>query len=94
MTARASSPTTWPRPPGASSPTGGTGKSSAAAAAGVRVIVHPTAGLLRLAYETLALPDVDEQRLIVYLAVDAATSASLDRLSGRHPGGLHAVSAS
>ena len=61
---------------------------------GVRVVVHPTAGLRRVAYETLALPDVDEQRLIVYLAADAATSASLDRLSGRHPGGLHAVSAS
>jgi transcriptional regulator with XRE-family HTH domain len=60
---------------------------------GVRVLVHPTAGLLRLAYETLALPDVDEQRLIVYLAADAATSASLDRLSGRHPGGLHALNA-
>ncbi|MEU7580641.1 helix-turn-helix transcriptional regulator [Streptomyces sp. NPDC041068] len=58
---------------------------------GVEPIAHPEAGALRLSYETLALPDVDPQRLIVYVPADDATSAALDRLNGRRPGGLHAV---
>lgn len=49
--------------------------------AGVERLVHPDAGELRLAYETLALPDADDQRLVVYLPADDATSAALDRLT-------------
>ncbi|MEU8378007.1 helix-turn-helix transcriptional regulator [Streptosporangium sp. NPDC048865] len=59
---------------------------------GVTRLVHPDAGELRLAYETLELPGDDDQRLIVHLPADSATSAALDRLTGRHPGALRAVS--
>ncbi|MER5645790.1 helix-turn-helix domain-containing protein [Streptosporangium sp. NPDC002524] len=59
---------------------------------GVTRLVHPDAGELRLAYETLELPADDDQRLIVHLPADSATSAALDRLAGRHPGALRAVS--
>ena len=45
--------------------------------------------MLRLAYETLDL--ADDQRMIVYLPADHATSAALDRLTGRQPGALRAV---
>jgi transcriptional regulator with XRE-family HTH domain len=58
---------------------------------GVKRIVHPEVGELRLSYETLQLPDEDDQRLVVYLPADEATGLALDRLSGRHPGGLRAV---
>jgi transcriptional regulator with XRE-family HTH domain len=58
---------------------------------GVDRLAHPEEGELRLAYETLELPDADEQRLIVYLPADDATSAALDRLAGRRPGALRAV---
>jgi hypothetical protein len=57
----------------------------------VERLVHPDAGELRLAYETLELPDADDQRLVVYLPADDGTSAALDRLAGRQPGGLRAV---
>ena len=60
---------------------------------GVTRLVHPEAGELRLAYETLDLPADDDQRLVVHLAADDATAGALDRLTGRRPGGLHAVSA-
>jgi len=50
---------------------------------GVVRLTHPVAGPLRLAYETLDLPADDDQRLIVYLPADDATSTALDRLSGR-----------
>ncbi|MCF3123299.1 helix-turn-helix domain-containing protein [Streptomyces arenae] len=60
---------------------------------GVERLTHPEAGGLRLSYETLALPDTDPQRLIVYVPADDATSVALDRLNGRRPGGLHAVNA-
>lgn len=53
---------------------------------------HPEAGELTLAYETLSLPDGDNQRLVVFLAADEATAVALDRLTGRHPGALRAVS--
>ncbi|GGO50170.1 MULTISPECIES: helix-turn-helix transcriptional regulator [Streptomyces] len=59
---------------------------------GVQSLDHPEAGALRLSYESLALPDVDGQRLLVHLPADDATSAALDRLNGRQPGGLRAVS--
>jgi hypothetical protein len=58
---------------------------------GVDRLVHPEEGELRLAYETLDLPDADEQRLIVHLPADDATAAALDRLTGRRPGALRAV---
>jgi MmyB-like transcription regulator ligand binding domain len=58
---------------------------------GVERLVHPAAGELRLAYETLELPDAEDQRLIVYLPADDASSAALDRLHGQHPRGLRAV---
>jgi transcriptional regulator with XRE-family HTH domain len=44
---------------------------------------HPDAGELRLAYESLALPDPDELQLVVYLASDTATAAALDRLTSQ-----------
>lgn len=59
---------------------------------GVKAIAHPEVGLLRLAFETLDLPDADRQRLVVYLPADTATAAGLDRLAGRQPGGLRSVS--
>lgn len=59
---------------------------------GVERMIHPDAGELRLAGETLELPDADDQRLVVYLPADDATSAALDRLTGRQPGALRAVS--
>ena len=58
---------------------------------GVRGISHPQVGMLRLAFETLELADLDHQRLIIYLPADAATAVGLDRLSGRQPGGLRSV---
>jgi transcriptional regulator with XRE-family HTH domain len=60
---------------------------------GVLRMLHPEAGELRLAYETLDLPADDDQRLVVHLPADAAASAALDRLAGRRPGALHAVPA-
>ncbi|MFC4035335.1 helix-turn-helix domain-containing protein [Streptomyces polygonati] len=59
---------------------------------GVTRLVHPEAGELRLAYETLVLPADDDQRLVVHLPADESTSAALDRLTGRRPGALRAVS--
>lgn len=58
---------------------------------GVDRMTHPEVGALLLSYETLALPEGDEQRLVVYLPADDASSAALDRLNGRQPGGLRAV---
>jgi len=58
---------------------------------GVRGLSHPQVGLLRLAFETLELPDLDHQRLVVYLPADTATEVGLDRLTGRHPRGLRSV---
>jgi len=57
---------------------------------GSRRVEHPEAGQLRLLHETLALPD-DGQRIVVHLPADEATATALDRLNGRHPGGLRAV---
>lgn len=69
------------------------------AVTGVTRMTHPQAGPLRLAFETLDLSADDDQRLLVYLPADPATSAALDRLAdtapgrlpGRGPGGLRAV---
>lgn len=60
---------------------------------GVERLAHPAVGELRMAYETLALPAVDEQRLLVYLPADTATGAALDRLTGRQPRSLRVVTA-
>ncbi|MEH0931067.1 hypothetical protein [Micromonospora sp. CPCC 205558] len=43
------------------------------------------------AYETLELPADDDQRLVVCLPADAATSAALDRLNSQHPQPLRLV---
>jgi hypothetical protein len=53
--------------------------------------VHPEVGEVRVAFETLQLPDPDDQRLVVYLPGDDASAAALDALAGRHPGNLRAV---
>jgi len=60
---------------------------------GVEAMAHPEVGLLRLAFETLTLPDPDRQRLVVYLPADAATASGLDRLAGRQPGALRSMNA-
>ncbi|WP_113703698.1 helix-turn-helix domain-containing protein [Nonomuraea lactucae] len=56
----------------------------------VERLAHPEAGDLRLSREPLDLSD-GEQRIVVYLPADAATSAALDRLTGRLPGALRVV---
>ncbi|GAA4712682.1 helix-turn-helix domain-containing protein [Phytohabitans rumicis] len=58
---------------------------------GIERLAHPEVGELRLAYEILELPEADDQRLVVYLPADEATSAALDRLDGRRPGALRSV---
>jgi transcriptional regulator with XRE-family HTH domain len=58
---------------------------------GVDRLVHPDAGELRLAYETLDLPAGDYQRLVVYLPADQGTESALDRIAGRQPGALRSV---
>lgn len=60
---------------------------------GVKQMCHPEVGMLRLAFETLQLPDADDQRLVAYLPADGATSTALDRLAGRQPGALRSVRA-
>jgi hypothetical protein len=59
---------------------------------GVAHMNHPDAGPLRLAYERLDLSADDDQHLLINLPADHATAAALDRLTGRHPGRLRAVS--
>lgn len=58
---------------------------------GTDLVEHPEAGRLRMSYETLELPD-DGQRLMVHIPADEATVTALDRLNGRKPGALRAVS--
>ncbi|WP_329382385.1 helix-turn-helix domain-containing protein [Streptomyces sp. NBC_01716] len=58
---------------------------------GVRRLTHPGAGELRLADETLELPEGDGFRLVVHLPADEPTAAALDALAGRRPGALRAV---
>ncbi|WP_020523287.1 helix-turn-helix transcriptional regulator [Catelliglobosispora koreensis] len=48
---------------------------------GVIRFQHPDVGPLRLAYETLELPADDDQRLLIYVPADAATTAALDDLN-------------
>lgn len=58
---------------------------------GLERLAHPDVGELRLSYETLGVSDDDGQLMIVYLPSDDVTTARLDRLTGRHPGSLRAV---
>ncbi|MET8831577.1 helix-turn-helix domain-containing protein [Streptomyces sp. NPDC004610] len=58
---------------------------------GIDLVEHPDVGRLRLSFETLSLPG-DGQRLLVHLPADEATATALDRLNGRTPGALRAVS--
>lgn len=67
------------------------GPGLAAPRTGVRALAHPDVGVLRLAFEVLALPDGDRQRLVVHLPADEATATGLDRLAGRTPGALRSV---
>jgi transcriptional regulator with XRE-family HTH domain len=61
---------------------------------GVLRLIHPGAGELRLAFETLDLPADDDQRLMVYLPADAAASAALDDLERRGAPALRLVAGS
>jgi transcriptional regulator with XRE-family HTH domain len=58
---------------------------------GTKRLVHPEVGEVRVGFETLQLPDPDDQRLVVYLPGDAESARALDTLAGRHPGNLRAV---
>ncbi|MEE6258915.1 helix-turn-helix domain-containing protein [Plantactinospora sonchi] len=58
---------------------------------GVRRLVHPEVGELSLAFESLDLPDSEDQRLFVLLPADEATATALDHLAGRQPGSLRVV---
>jgi transcriptional regulator with XRE-family HTH domain len=58
---------------------------------GTKRIVHPQVGELRLDFETLVLPDADDQRLVAYLPADSLTASRLDDLQGRRPGALRSV---
>jgi transcriptional regulator with XRE-family HTH domain len=61
------------------------GSAALPARTGVERWAHPESGELRLAYESLELPDPDERRLVVYLAADQATAAALDHLTQHQP---------
>lgn len=61
-------------------------------ATGARRMMHPEVGALRLAFEVLDLSADDNQHVLVHLPADDATAAALDRLIGRRPGGLRALS--
>ncbi|MER7278533.1 helix-turn-helix transcriptional regulator [Dactylosporangium sp. NPDC000244] len=60
-------------------------------ASGILRLAHPSAGPLRLAFETLDLPADDDQRLLVYLPADPATEAAVDRLVTAPQPGLRLV---
>jgi transcriptional regulator with XRE-family HTH domain len=49
---------------------------------GIQRMIHPQVGELRLSYETLALPE-DDQRMVIYLPADNASSKGLDQIAGR-----------
>ena len=51
---------------------------------------HPTAGELRLAFESMPVAD-SEQRIVVYLPQDEVTARALDELTRGRSGGLRAV---
>jgi transcriptional regulator with XRE-family HTH domain len=47
---------------------------------GIKRLVHPDAGEIRVAYEVLLLPDENEQRLISWLPADEQSAAVMSRL--------------
>jgi hypothetical protein len=47
---------------------------------GIKRLVHPEVGDIRVAFEVLGLPDEDEQRLISWLPADEASAAVMSRL--------------
>jgi transcriptional regulator with XRE-family HTH domain len=49
---------------------------------GTELWVHPTAGDLRLTFETLHLPGTEDRRLIAYLPADSPTASALTILEG------------
>nr|WP_055502609.1 helix-turn-helix transcriptional regulator [Nonomuraea pusilla] len=55
-------------------------------------VVHPEAGELRLTREELEPAGGGGLRLLVHLPADAPSAAALDRVTGRAPGALRAVS--
>ncbi len=57
---------------------------------GLRAVVHPEVGLVRISPEVLLAGD--GLTLVVLIPADAAAQAALDRLTGRHPGALRKVS--
>ncbi len=57
---------------------------------GVVRLVHPEAGELRLAHESMEVPDA-EQRVVVHLPYDEATARALDELIVGRSGILRAV---
>ncbi len=65
---------------------------TAPACSGVQRMTHPEAGELRLAFETLELPEADGQQIVVYLPADPATKAALTELGRPAPGTLRVVS--
>ncbi|MFI5910705.1 helix-turn-helix domain-containing protein [Dactylosporangium sp. NPDC051541] len=60
-------------------------------ATGIVRLTHPSAGPLRLSFETLDLPADDDQRLLVYLPADPATETALARLTTPPPQPLRLV---
>lgn len=52
---------------------------------GSKELVHPTAGLLRLRYEALLLPDESHRQLVAYVPADEATAAALDAVVTPEP---------
>ncbi len=57
---------------------------------GVVRLDHPTAGELRLAFESMPVAD-SEQRIVVHLPQDEVTARALDELTRGRSGGLRAV---
>jgi len=49
------------------------------------------AGALRLAYESLPLPDTEEHRLVIYLPADTNTSDALTAPTAHQPDALDLV---
>lgn len=58
---------------------------------GLRAVQHPEVGLVRMAPQVLAAGD--GLALVVLLPKDGVARAALDRLVGKHPGGLRQVAA-
>jgi transcriptional regulator with XRE-family HTH domain len=54
---------------------------------GSKRLRHPAVGVLAVDFETMALPDPGERRLVTYLPADAASASALERIvHGADPG--------